>query len=80
MAKSFDNLNKGAKNMTGFNQLITNAAQQKPKNSQTKDIIAKDVPLSVHKFLKIKATDESTTMEKLIIEAVVAHYNLEKIL
>lgn len=81
MAKNFENLNKGTKSLGGFSQLISGVKNEKPKeNVQTKDINTKNVPVAVHRFLKNKATEDETTIAKLIIEAIVGHYKLEDLI
>lgn len=79
MGKQFDNLSKGSKNMSGFDGLLKND-QNKPKIAAilTKDINLKGVPNEVHRFLKIKANDDQTTIAKLILKAVIDHYKLDK--
>jgi|GEM_PF-5587166 len=81
--KKFSNLNKGTSSMSGFDGLINNnqASPVDPiptEKKATKDINFKDVPVDVHKFLKNRATDEGTTIAKLVLDAVIAHYGLEK--
>jgi len=81
MAKQFDNLNKGAQHMGGLSGLINGnkeTAKQEQAPQKLKQISWVDVPASVHRFLKLKATDESISMSNLILEAVVTHYGIDK--
>jgi len=86
MAKQFDNLNKGVKNMGGLSGLISgNRTQEKPDlpagsiaPDKPKSIIWTNVPNNVHRTLKLKATDERISMAKLIEIAVTNYYGIEK--
>lgn len=82
MAKQFENLSKGSSKMSkGFSGLLVGATDEPKAETQKplvfKDVLVKGVPADLHRFLKIKATDENTTIAKLLIEAAKAHYGFE---